>query len=144
MVLCMYVARTCRACIIGILGVVAVLYVIYLVFAKATVIDLSTKMHSTNAGRGIIICLYWYYPLPLPALVECILVLQITTVVLLNIEYMMYNTHTTPSRPTMHALQVLVTYMHNTINIFHQDPKWVFLFVLSLCWLLNVNAILTC
>src|SRR5882762_11717153 len=44
---------------------------------------------------------------------------------MVNVKYMTYNTHTTSSRPTIHALQVLVTYMHNTINIFHQDPKWV-------------------
>jgi len=36
MVLCMYVARTCRAYIIGLLGVGGVLYVTHLVFVKAT------------------------------------------------------------------------------------------------------------
>jgi len=43
----------------------------------------------------------------------------------------------------MHALQVLATYMHNTINIFYQDPEWVFSFVLNLRRLRNANAIVT-
>jgi len=143
MVLCMYVARTCRACIIGLLGVVCVLYIMYFIFSKAPVVMGSTKMHSTNAERGIIICLYWYYPLPLPALVECILVLPITTGALTNTKWMTYNTPTTPNRPMMYALQVLATYMHNTINIFYQDPEWVFSFVLNLRRLRNANAIVT-
>jgi len=45
-------ARIYRACIIGLLGVVGVLHIMYLVFAKATVIILSTKINSTNAGGG--------------------------------------------------------------------------------------------
>ena len=145
MVLCMYVARICRACIINLLGVVGLSYIMYLVFAKATVINLSAKTHSTNAGRGIIIYLYdWYYPFPLPTLVGCILVLKIITVALENTKYITYDTPTTPRRSIIHALQILATYMHNTtINIFYQDQKWVFSFVLSLRRLRNSNAILT-
>jgi len=41
----------------------------------------------------------------------------ITTGALLNIKYMMYNNTHNTRRPMMHALQVLATYMHNTINI---------------------------
>ena len=48
----MYVARICRACMIGLLGVVGVLHIMYLVSSKATVMNLSQKMHITNFGRG--------------------------------------------------------------------------------------------
>jgi hypothetical protein len=43
-------ARNYRACIIGLLGVVGVLHIMYLVFAKATVMNLNTKMHPTDVG----------------------------------------------------------------------------------------------
>jgi hypothetical protein len=56
MVLWHDMARTYRACIIGLLGVVGVLHIMYLEFAKATVMILSNKIYSTNAGGGIIIC----------------------------------------------------------------------------------------
>ena len=49
--------------------------------------------------------------LPLAALVGYIFVLNIITVVLADTKYMIYNTHTTPSRLIIHALQVLATYM---------------------------------
>ena len=47
----------------------------------------------------------------LSALVGCIFVLNIVTVVLADTKYMIYNTHTTPRRLIIHALQVLATYM---------------------------------
>jgi len=56
MVLWHDMARTDRACIIGLLGVVGVLHIMYLVLAKATVMILSTKIYSINAGGGIILC----------------------------------------------------------------------------------------
>jgi hypothetical protein len=48
---------------------------------------------------------------PLPALVEWILLLKIIAVALGDIKYIIYNIPTTPSRPVIHALQILVTYM---------------------------------
>jgi len=80
---------------------------------------------------------------PLPTLVVCIFWLKIITVALKNGKYTICNTPTTPSRPIIHALQVLATYMPNTINIFYWQWKWVVLFVSCFCHLQNSNATLT-
>src|ERR1700733_9467645 len=49
--------------------------------------------------------------MPLPTLVGWIFVLKIITVALQDTKYMIYDTSTTPSRPIIHALQVLATCM---------------------------------
>src|ERR1700683_736110 len=61
-----------------------------------------------------------------------------------NTRYITYDTPTTPRRSMIHVLQILATYMYNTINIFYPDPKWVSSFALSLHRLRNSNVILTC
>jgi hypothetical protein len=107
----MYVARICMACIIGLLDVVGALYVRYLVFVEVTAIILGMKYTSQMLGGGEIIYWIWYYPLPLPALVGYISMLKIIAVTLENTRYMTYNTPTTSSRPIIHAMQILATYM---------------------------------
>src|ERR1700683_4691251 len=47
----------------------------------------------------------------LPTLVGCIFVLKIITIAFADTKYMICNTPTAPSGPTIHALQVLAKYM---------------------------------
>src|SRR6202034_4709857 len=104
MVLWHVLARTCRACVLGLLSVMGVLNIMCLVSPKATVIILSTKMHTTNVerGRGCNINIK-YILFHLPTLVVCIFVLKIITVALGDTRYMICNTPITLSRLSTHA-----------------------------------------